>query len=216
MASLQSLMLSDNELVGAVPAELASLTRLTGLVLMNNRLTAPPVDQLFRTLAPLAPSLESVVLAGNAALGGTLPAEVGTFTKLQHLALSGVGLRGALPAQLGALTSLTTLSLSGNELSGSVPPELGGLTNLTQLQLADNRLGGALFGGWGGLTKLSMLFLAGNSFTGAVPEQICDLVEHGALTDANNCVLDAPSQQSNSWACPLPACAAESCHAKCA
>jgi hypothetical protein len=69
---------------------------------------------------------------------------------------------------------------------------------------------------WSGMKKLSLLYLAQNSFTGAVPSQICHLVENGSLTDANNCVLDdLVSQPSNSWACPLPSCAAKSCHARC-
>ena len=50
---------------------------------------------MLQTLAPLASSLEVLVLQGNE-LGGAIPSDITIFTKLRTLDLSKTGLDGAI------------------------------------------------------------------------------------------------------------------------
>ena len=109
------LILQDNQLTGAIPAELGDLASLQGLFLDRNRLT------------------------------GAIPAELGRLASLQWLLLNDNELTGAIPAELGALASLRGLFLDGNRLTGGLPAELGALATLSLLVLNGNsELAGAL------------------------------------------------------------------------
>ncbi len=70
-----ALSLHQNQLTGAIPAQLGSLTNLTWLNLDRNQLT------------------------------GTIPLELGSLTSLERLSLYDNQLTGAIPTQLGNLTS---------------------------------------------------------------------------------------------------------------
>ena len=139
------LYLSENQLSGAIPAEVGGLTNLTGLDLRGNQ------------------------------LNGAIPAELGGLTNLTGLDLAGNQLNGEIPVELGGLTNLTLLDLSENELSGAIPAELGGLTNLTLLDLAGNLLSGAIPAELGGLTNLTELQLADNRLSGCIPAELRDI-----------------------------------------
>ena len=76
---------------GTIPADLGSLSNLTGLYLHENQLTGP------------------------------IPAELGRLTGLQELSLRDNQLSGAIPPELSRLTKLERLSLSQNMLTGCVP-----------------------------------------------------------------------------------------------
>ncbi|NJN97959.1 MAG: hypothetical protein HC875_29725 [Anaerolineales bacterium] len=71
-------------------------------------------------------------------LDGTLPPELGNFSRLDHLSLagndetSGVTLHGSIPSELGKLTNLRSLSLYG-PFTGNIPAELGNLVKLEYL-----------------------------------------------------------------------------------
>ena len=119
----------ENQLTGAIPAELGQLASLTVLGLHENQLTGViPAE-----LAKLA-NLTVLWLNGNH-LTGSIPAELGKLIDLTDLRLSGNRLIGAIPPELGQLTSLARLWLNGNRLTGTIPAELGMLTNLTDLLL---------------------------------------------------------------------------------
>ena len=60
----------------------------------------------------------------NNALSGEIPAELVSFTNLEHLRLNDNQLTGEIPASLGRLENLTLLHLSGNQLTGCVPAAL--------------------------------------------------------------------------------------------
>ena len=109
------LILQDNQLTGAIPAELGDLAGLQGLYLDRNQLT------------------------------GGIPAELADLASLQWLLLNDNELTGGIPAQLGNLPSLRGLFLGGNQLTGGIPAQFGGLTNLAMLLVNDNSaLTGAL------------------------------------------------------------------------
>ena len=95
------LSLSVNQLTGAIPAELGSLTSLEWLRLDRNQLT------------------------------GEIPAELGDLSSLEYLQLRNNQLTGEIPVELGNLTNLRWLRLSFNQLTGEIPAELGRLPNLS-------------------------------------------------------------------------------------
>ena len=108
-------------------------------------------------------------------LTGTIPAELGGLSKLEHLTLSRHELTGAIPAELAKLSELTDLQLYGNELTGGIPPELGNLSNLGRLSLRTNPLGGEIPVELGGLSSLRTLSLENTQLTGAIPASLGDL-----------------------------------------
>jgi Leucine-rich repeat (LRR) protein len=69
-------------------------------------------------------------------LGGSIPSEINSLTKLERLDLSNNKMTG-VPAQVGQLTKLKYLDLSNNLLTG-LPYELGDLQNLEYLNISGN------------------------------------------------------------------------------
>ncbi|WP_420634967.1 Ig-like domain-containing protein [Candidatus Palauibacter sp.] len=161
-----SLSLQFNNLTGAIPPELGSLSSLTKLSLVGNNLTG---------LIPLAlgslAELTILSLEGNA-LSGQIPAEIGNLGNLRHLWLSYNTLSGPIPPELGDLSSLATLELSGNALSGPIPPELGDLGNLVRLDLRRNELTGPIPPELGNFRGLRTLRVDGNRLTGPIPPEL--------------------------------------------
>ena len=104
--SVIRLNLSNNDLVGEIPVELAALTNLITVSLGSNDLQ------------------------------GQIPPELGTLASLQELRLENNSLIGNLPVEITSLVNLTTLALNGNDLTGPILPEFGNLTNLNTLTLS--------------------------------------------------------------------------------
>ena len=123
-------------LVGHIPSELASLSRLRVLDLHRNTL----VDTIPPELGNL-PNLVKLDLSQNS-LTGSIPPSLGNLSSLEELNLYENGLTGSIPPELGNLSNLKVLNLGYNELSGPVPSELGNLSSLEVLQLRENMLTG--------------------------------------------------------------------------
>ena len=108
-------------------------------------------------------------------LGGSIPRELGSLTKLTQLDLYNAELTGSIPRELGNLTNLTILRLQGNGLSGSIPRELGSLSNLRYLNLGYNELTGHIPWELRRLTKLERFGVHGNSLVrGSIPSWLGD------------------------------------------
>ena len=181
LTKLELLALIDNRLTGSIPAELGYLTNVEVLALIDNRLTGSiPAELGYLT------NVEFLGLGGNQ-LTGSIPAELGNLTNLTHLDLYRNQLTGEIPAELGSLTSLRRLRLEGNQLTGSIPAELGGLTNLERLYLFNNQLTGSIPVELGNLTNLTHLYLYLNQLTGAIPAEL------GSLTNLE--LLDLSDSQ---------------------
>ena len=119
-------------------------------------------------------------------LSGTIPAEIGSLTRLQDLSLQVNQLSGTIPAEIGNLTSLSWLELAANQLSGTIPVELGNLTRLEQLLLGFNQLSGTIPVGIGNLTRLISLDLQVNQLSGTIPAGIGNLPSLTALSLSDN------------------------------
>lgn len=77
-------------------------------------------------------------------LKGTIPPEIGNFSKLTHLDLSYNNVSGELPISLARLTQLKELFLCHNHITGSIPLEISNLENLMTLDLSFNILIGPI------------------------------------------------------------------------
>ncbi|CAB9503467.1 leucine Rich Repeat [Seminavis robusta] len=116
------LVLSDQDLGGPIPTEIAELTQLTELLLDGNSLTGPIPPEL-GTLTHL-----TVLDLRNNQLSGTVPSNVSELTQLSELRLDNNSLTGTIPPELGELTQLTIMDLTKNELTGTVPQSVCSLT----------------------------------------------------------------------------------------
>lgn len=111
----------------------------------------------------------------NNNLTGSIPSSIGNLINLEQIQLSDNNLTGAIPSEIGNLTSLRGISIANNELTDSIPPEIGNLTGLTGLSLGNNHLTGSIPSEIGQLTNLQGLFLYDNELTGIIPPEIGQL-----------------------------------------
>mmetsp|Transcript_31265 Transcript_31265/g.60297 ORF Transcript_31265/g.60297 Transcript_31265/m.60297 type:complete len:278 (-) Transcript_31265:398-1231(-) len=119
-------------------------------------------------------------------LTGTIPSELGLFTRLTLMNVWGNHLTGTLPLELTAMTSLTRIDYQHNQLTGTLPSELGLLTRLEWMILGDNLLSGTLSSELGALTSLGVMRLDHNRLTGTLPSEMGALTRLHMLYVCNN------------------------------
>ena len=169
LSELKWLLLSYNELSGAIPAELGGLGKLVTLRLTRSQLSG----EIPAELGQLS-NLDGLYLNFND-LSGKLPTELGRLSNLTELDLSWNGLSGAIPGALGQLSSLEQLDLSDNDLSGKIPAALAQLSGLEELDLSDNDLGGAIPPALSRIANLEELHLSDNALDGGIPAELGQL-----------------------------------------
>jgi hypothetical protein len=102
--------------IGAIPAEIGNLTKLTGLII------------------------------GNSGFSGAIPDQIGNLINLKSMHLTDIRNAGPIPSAVGNLTNLVSLSLAKNGHVGTIPATFNNLTKLTYLNLGSNNLIGPLPG----------------------------------------------------------------------
>ena len=110
--------LSNNNLVGTIPASIMNLVGLIDLRLSNNQLSGS-IPAGIGNLTNL-----TNLCLGNNLFTGTLPSTIGNLVNLLYLNVPENGLFGDIPSQVGNLTDLRELDLGVNEFSGTIPSEL--------------------------------------------------------------------------------------------
>lgn len=196
-------ILSSNNLTGAIPTDLAGLTKLQTLTLRGNRLTGEIPD-----LSALSDTLGWLNLEHNE-LSGEIPLWLGDFTELRGLGLGHNRLSGTIPAELGNLNNLRVLYLDNQSylkgqtfstpdvaayyssqdnlhLNGVIPPELDNLANLEVLDLSHNRLNGSIPPELGNLSSLTRVSLWNNRLSGSVPFELGKLSRLTRLSLGSN------------------------------
>ncbi|QHO25152.1 hypothetical protein S83_039797 [Arachis hypogaea] len=168
--NLDSLDLDGMGLIGSIPKEIGTLTKLSNLVLSNNSL----YGKLPPTLSNLT-QLLSLYVSFNS-LSGSIPSTFGLLENLIFLKLDSNQIEGPIPLQIGNLSNLIWLNLSHNLLNGSIPFTLGQSKNLRSLYLDSNQIEGHIPIEIGNLKQLQILNLSSNYLSGQIPLQIEALV----------------------------------------
>ncbi|KAH7854740.1 hypothetical protein Vadar_017280 [Vaccinium darrowii] len=135
MYNLEMLILSSNEITGALPDWLGQFDHLKYLDLSSN------------------------------SLSGSIPRSLGTLSALGELYIFSNQLNGTIPISLGQLSSLEILDISWNKLTGTIPASLGQLSNLKILDLSSNHLEVVTEATFANLTSLEELNIASNFLT---------------------------------------------------
>ena len=182
--TVTQMWLYSNNLQGAVPEQLVSLTSLRSLSLGSNQLEEGIPPEVWTNMT----QLRYLSLAGNQ-LTGALPSELGAITTLEELRLHANSLEGNIPPQLGALPALLSLSLHENRLEGAIPSQLGATSTLQYLWLSNNNISGPLPSQLGNLTQLRFLWFANNSVT-SLPRELGELENLRSLDGSNNSIID--------------------------
>ena len=128
----------QNNLMGPIPSELASLTKVTAIDFSTNSLTGEIPIEIYNMMNSL-----NYLNLGYNMLTGTLASELGNLVKLTYLMVDHNDMTGTIPSELGKLTELSGwLSVEGNKLTGTVPESLAQLTKATWIYLHYNDLTG--------------------------------------------------------------------------
>eukprot|EP01102_Stenamoeba_stenopodia_P014111 TRINITY_DN4657_c0_g1_i1.p1 TRINITY_DN4657_c0_g1~~TRINITY_DN4657_c0_g1_i1.p1 ORF type:complete len:927 (-),score=127.44 TRINITY_DN4657_c0_g1_i1:29-2809(-) len=151
--------LSNCKLDGYIP-DLHPLNHLTSVRLSFNQLSGSFIDRLPN-------NLEILDLSENN-YNGTIPREIGTFTKLTYLDLGNNFFSGEVPNEISLLSKLQLLDLSFNGLYGTFPESLMSLTNLVELDLSVNSFTGTIPESFP-QQSFSLLHLSSNKFYGELP-----------------------------------------------
>ena len=182
---VEEIDLSDNGLVGELPAILGDLNQLRNLDLSDNQLTGPiPTEwgEGFEVLRLLD-------LSENQ-LSGSVPAGLGNH-HLARLSLSANQLTGEIPTELGSLVSLEDLDLSNNRLGGTIPHQLSSIDDLAGCETLGqgvlNERAIEILGQYAGrLAKLEALDLSSNELHEDIPPMMCSLANLQVLDLAHN------------------------------
>jgi Leucine-rich repeat (LRR) protein len=155
---LDSVLVQQNQLTGALPDELFRLTRLNTFIAIENcfsgtltesicnakDLVSLILDGLHSGKAcrnPLLPATHTYGVSNS--FYGTIPACLLELRTLTSLHLSGNSLTGTLPSDVNISSHLLDLTVSHNSLTGTVP-QVVQLHNWRNLDLSYNRLSGSL------------------------------------------------------------------------
>jgi hypothetical protein len=151
---LEYLNLGENEIEGFIPFQLGYIKNMKHLILPQNGLTSSIPDSVQHH-----PNLVRLVLEGNL-LTGTLGFQ-GYFSTIH---VQDNMFTGSFPNSLMAITSLSFLSLNQNLVSGTIPNSLTNLTKLKELILFENSLKGPIPSQLFQLPSLETVALRGELF----------------------------------------------------
>eukprot|EP00545_Synedropsis_sp_CCMP1620_P011494 CAMPEP_0119009352 /NCGR_PEP_ID=MMETSP1176-20130426/4310_1 /TAXON_ID=265551 /ORGANISM="Synedropsis recta cf, Strain CCMP1620" /LENGTH=673 /DNA_ID=CAMNT_0006961857 /DNA_START=17 /DNA_END=2038 /DNA_ORIENTATION=+ len=207
-----------------IPPWLAEMTSLEFIDMSYTFFYGPIDGEIFTPLQ----NLTYLEMGGNYYEFGSVPTEIASLPKLDHLymdytSISGnmdfvelmnpdmfemwfdlANFAGPIPESIGNLTGLVSLSLTGCGLTETIPSVMGELINLKQLWLYNNSLTGDIPSALGDLVNLTTFQTEDNMMDGStMPAEICALVQSGDL-DALSTDCDGTN--------PPVQCDADCCH----
>lgn len=181
---IETLDLTNNDLVGFLPTEVYSIPYLRNLIIRDN----PYLSVGFLGLE-YAYTLEKLVASNTNIMNFDGLDQI--QSDLRELHLTGCGLSGAFPMEIFELTSLRGLYANYNNFDGYLPEEIGNLVNLEELYLFSNKLEGPIPDSIVSLTKLKALVLSDNDFSGQLPVNMFrNLSQLAIIGLANNAIED--------------------------
>ena len=144
LTALRGIVVSHQAITGDIPKELANLPCLRRLGLHNNKGANSGVTGSIPKELGYLPNFTSSISLGNNRMTGKIPKELGRLNRLQGFDIENNNFTGPIPPELGNMSTITGFLVSGNSLTGSIPPELGQLTSVTRLHLHYNCLTGSI------------------------------------------------------------------------
>ena len=144
LTALRGIVVSHQAITGDIPKELANLPCLRRLGLHNNKGANSGVTGSIPKELGYLPNFTSSISLGNNRLTGNIPKELGRLNRLQGFDIENNDFTGPIPPELGNMSTITGFLVGGNSLTGSIPPELGQLTSVTRLHLHYNCLTGSI------------------------------------------------------------------------
>lgn len=166
---------------GKIPTQLALLSELKDIKVLNNYLSGTIPSQLMTVT-----QLKSLVLTGNE-LTGSIPSQVANLQELSNLNAHDNQLSGTLVTEIGLLsTNLQELDIGFNDMEGGIPSEIANLKQMTELNLEDNNFSGFLPSELSRIRDLQVLNLAGLSLEGGIPSEFGRFKELETLLVGNS------------------------------
>jgi Leucine-rich repeat (LRR) protein len=177
LAELTDLRISSNKLTGEIPESVFGLEKLEKLYFQNDNLTGA----LSADLAKLT-NLTELYVDRNANMTGSIPPEIGQLKKLARINISQTGIGGAIPAELGQCDALLQFMAFKTALSGTLP-DIWDMPVLQTVMLHTNPgLTGPLPASLGKLKPLESgtapsIQIYGCNITGSIPASFANLPE---------------------------------------
>lgn len=201
---LQILELASNQLTGALPDSIGSLTKLQRLVLSRNSLTGTfpasygnlaKLQQLWLFYNPFnSPSLPSSWSGMKSMqnvqldmLTGELPSTIGSdWSDLVYFVLINGKLTGGFPTSLCDAKNLISLRIFNNSLKGEVPECLCDWRALQDIEISDNQFTGPIPDCIGDSSALQSVYFSRNNMSGEFPSSIGNLDKLQVLDISSN------------------------------
>ncbi|CAH1445955.1 unnamed protein product [Lactuca virosa] len=179
--SLQSLVLSNTNLSGAIPESIGNLKSLSRIELPNNNFSGriPKSMENLTQLTYLDLSLNNFT--------GQIPS-FQLCKNLTHIDLSRNSLSGTIPsAHFQDLQNLVLINLRFNTFNGSLPSSLFNLQQLQKIQLSNNNFDGVLANFTNpSASLLDTLDLSSNKLKGQIPKSFFQLGRLNILLLSSN------------------------------
>jgi hypothetical protein len=124
----------------------------------------------------------------NNALSGTLPTELGKWSNLVTFNVTrNVGLQGPLPTEIGQWTSLETFDVHEcYDLNGTFPTEIGQWASLNVFDVSNNDFHGSLVTWMAQWPSLTTLHVSNNKLSGRLPTWLGEFTHLMSLNLAFN------------------------------
>ena len=212
LRNLEQYDIQGTQMRGTIPTEIGLCTQLDNFQFSKSLLTG--------TLPSEVGNFDLTFFFGRYGnVGGTLPTEIGKWSKNKYFDVRSSNFGGQLPSEVGLMTNLTFLTLHDCQFDGFVPSEFGmmkklqelwasgnklenffmsleELENLSMVSLEDNLIYGSLPTAFGNATEsLEELILGKNLFTGTIPSEMGTLINLDALAlHANQLTGPVPTE----------------------
>ncbi|XP_054782781.1 receptor-like protein EIX2 [Prosopis cineraria] len=162
LTSLIILDLADNKISGSIPICLFNLKAMT--------MDPPSHDQL--AIFCIRTPYMTYIMGGDNLMLHAKGQELSygeSMHLLRFIDLSSNVMFGTIPPEIFTLIKVQHLNLSHNEFDGNISKEIGNMKNLEALDLSRNQLSGEIPSSMGELSFLGTLNLSFNNFIGKIP-----------------------------------------------
>ena len=164
LGSLRKLILNGNSIKGGIPTSFGAMSRLQVLGLRETALGGELRDVDFSGMI----NLEVLDLRTND-MKGPIPGSIYTMAALTYFDLEGNALTGTLATEVGNLVNLDRFNVKGTNLDGKIPTEIGQLQAVTVFDISENEFDGPIPAEVGNMQALEEFLANGNALIGNIP-----------------------------------------------